>query len=46
MRAVAPAARGRQNTGPKGPHILVPRTCDCVALRRKGDFAGVIKLAL
>lgn len=45
LRAPHKSARAlwEQNDGPRAGHVLVPRTCDYVTLRGKGDFADVIK---
>lgn len=37
---------GRQKTGPKYVHVLIPKTWEYVTLHGKKDFADVIKLRI
>lgn len=32
--------------GPKDDHVLMPRTCECVTLPGKGDFADATELRI
>lgn len=36
----------RPNKPPKNAHVLIPRTCECIILDGKRDFAHVIKLRI
>ena len=37
---------GKQDRGPREVQLLIPRTCQCVTLQGKRDFADVIKLRI